>query len=64
MNETTAKLDGADYLFLAEDNASAKKIGQTIYVATSRFNGNKNWDMASALVRLIEQDMLVAVEKV
>jgi len=56
MNENTATSSNTEKYFCEDDNASAKKIGQTIYVATFSFNGNKNWDMASALARLIEQD--------
>ena len=42
--------------FLDDAFTSEKKIGQTIYVATTRFNGDKRRDMASALVRLMERD--------
>ena len=42
--------------FLDDAFTSEKKIGQTIYVATTRFNGDKRRDMTSALVRLMERD--------
>ena len=57
-NTTTKVYDTNDYI--TDENASAKKIGQTIYVATFQFNGDKNWDLASALVRLVERDISAA----
>jgi len=45
---------------LENENTFSKKIGQTIYVSTLKFNGNKKWNMASALARLIEKDISVA----
>jgi len=56
MNEKTTKPPIADNLFLDDAFTSEKKIGQTIYIATTRFNGDKRRDMASALMRLIERD--------
>ena len=64
MTETIAKISGTDDFFLEDDNASVKKIGQTFYVATLQFNGNKNWDMAAALARLVEQDVSLVTAEV
>ena len=50
-NTTTKVYDTNDYT--TNENASAKKIRQTIYVATFQFNGDKNWDLESALIRLV-----------
>ena len=38
-NTTTKVYNTNDYI--TDENASAKKIGQTIYVATFQFNGDK-----------------------
>jgi hypothetical protein len=46
-----------NFILEETENMTSKKIGQTIYVATFRFNGNKKWDMTSALARLIEKDV-------
>lgn len=66
MNDTAIKISGNDriddFIFDEAADASAKKIGQTIYVASLRFNGDTNWDMTAALVRLIEQEALVPAE--
>jgi len=56
MNETTAKFSGTNNYFCEDVQTSSKKIGQTIYMSTYSFNGDKNWDMVAALTRLIEQD--------
>jgi hypothetical protein len=48
------KSHAENFLFEETDNTTSKKIGQTIYVATHHFNGNKKWDMASAIVRLMK----------
>ena len=64
MNETIAKISDTHDFFLEDENTSAKKIGQTFYVATFSFNGNKNWDMAAALARLIEQDVSLVTAEV
>jgi hypothetical protein len=36
-----------------------KKIGNTTYIATSRFNGDKKRNIATAFVRLVERDTSV-----
>jgi hypothetical protein len=56
------KSHAENFLFEETENTTSKKIGQTIYVATHRFNGNKKWDMASAITRLIEKDFSIATE--
>ena len=35
---------------------SEKKIGTTTYIITTRFNGDKRRDIATALIRLVGRD--------
>ena len=57
MNETTANAVNKDIIF--EDvNTYQKKIGNTTYIVTSCFNGDKRRNLASTLVRLINRDAL------
>jgi len=34
-----------------------KKIGNTTYIVTSRFNGDKGRDITAALIRMVGRDM-------
>ncbi len=56
MNENNTMTVTAVKVSLETANTVRKKIGNTTYIATSSFNGNKNRDMASAFIRLIERD--------
>ena len=58
MKTKPIKTANTDNLFF-DDCDFEKKIGQTIYVVTSRSNGDKRRDMATALVRLMERDSAV-----
>jgi hypothetical protein len=57
MSEKTIKTPNVDKFPLEDAFTSERKIGQTIYVATSGFNGNAGRDLVSALVRLMERDL-------
>ena len=56
MSRKTTNKPIADDFFSDGAYTSEMKIGQKIYIVTSRFNGDKRRDMASAIVRLIERD--------
>lgn len=43
-------------LFPAQVKGFNKKIGNTTYIVTSRFNGDKKRDMSSVLVRLMRDE--------
>jgi len=60
MQNNFVKISSTDNFPLENENTFSKKIGQTIYVSSFRFNGNKKWNMANALARLIEKDISVA----
>jgi hypothetical protein len=57
MNEkTAAQATDSVNLLPAQVKGFNKKIGNTTYIVTSRFNGDKKRDMSSALVRLMRDE--------
>lgn len=57
MQNNFVKFPNTDKFPLENENTFSKKIGQTIYVSTFKFNGNKKWNMANALARIIQNEM-------
>ena len=41
-------------------SVTERKIGNTTYIVTSRFNGDKGRDIVSALVRMVGRDINLA----
>ena len=44
-------------------NVLEKKIGSTTYIVTTRFNGDKRRDIATALIRLIGRDTVINMNR-
>ena len=42
------------------ESVMEKKIGNTTFIITSRFNGDKSRDITSALIRMVGRDMSIS----
>lgn len=56
MHKKTIKVPNVANPLFEDGCISEKKLGQTIYVVHSGFNGNTERDIATSLIRLIARD--------